>query len=211
MNLHATDSQLNEDLAGHLLVSEYDGEMYIFEESGRLLTTFSVSCYREARFQVLPAISLSGVLHLDVLTSAWTGEEFRSFIDVLLDNMNTYPGRNSVIIMDNASVHHSDGLRGFVEARYVLKIQIDDINSFRSGMRLVYLPPYSPDLNPIEQGFSSMKAWIRAHNDDAARELPANEGELPACNPYKLIWDAVHESMTPENIRGWFSDSGYLV
>ena len=78
-------------------------------------------------------------------------------------------------------------------------------------MHLVYLPPYSPDLNPIEQGFSLMKAWIRGNNDYAMRELPANETELPTCNPYQLIWDAVHKSMTPENIRGWFHDSGYLM
>ena len=99
---------------------------------------------------------------VSVLTSAWTGEEFCSFIDfidVLLDNMSTYPGCNSVIIMDNASIHHSDGLWGFVEAWYVLTNQIDDLNSFCSGMHLVYLPPYSPNLNPIEQGFLSMKAW----------------------------------------------------
>lgn len=78
-------------------------------------------------------------------------------------------------------------------------------------MRLLYLPAYSPDLNPIEQGFSSMKAWLRRNAEYAMRELPAYEADLPLCNPYQLIWDAVHESMTPENIRGWFCDSGYLV
>lgn len=78
-------------------------------------------------------------------------------------------------------------------------------------MRLVYLPPYSPDLNPIEQGFSSLKAWLRSNNNHAMKELPANETELAACNPYQLIWEAVHETMTPESIRGWFHDSGYLV
>lgn len=69
------------------------------------------------RFQILPAISLDGVLHLDVLTRAWTSEEFHSFLDVLLDNMNPFPGRNSVVVMDNASIHHSEGLQEFVEAR----------------------------------------------------------------------------------------------
>ena len=69
------------------------------------------------RFQVLPAISLDGVLHLDVLTCAWTGDEFCSFLNILLDNMNPYLGCNSVIIMDNASIHHSYGLQDFVEAR----------------------------------------------------------------------------------------------
>ncbi|KAJ3924766.1 MAG: hypothetical protein NXY57DRAFT_876188, partial [Lentinula lateritia] len=65
---------------------------------------------------ILPAISLNGVLHLDILTRSWTGEEFRNYVEVLLDNMNPYPGQNSVLIMDNSSVHHFEGLRELVEA-----------------------------------------------------------------------------------------------
>lgn len=69
------------------------------------------------RYSVLPAISLSGVLHLDVLTRSWTGIKFETFISVLLDHMNPYPQPNSVIVMDNASIHHFDGLREMVEAQ----------------------------------------------------------------------------------------------
>ncbi|KAJ3871426.1 hypothetical protein F5051DRAFT_340907, partial [Lentinula edodes] len=47
------------------------------------------------------------------------GEEFRNYVEVLLDNMNPYPGQNSVLIMDNSSVHHFEGLRELVEARCV--------------------------------------------------------------------------------------------
>ena len=53
------------------------------------------------------------------MTRSWTSEEFRKYIDVLLDEMNPYPLRNSVLIMDNASTHHFEGLREMVEARYV--------------------------------------------------------------------------------------------
>ncbi|KAJ7870268.1 hypothetical protein B0H13DRAFT_1570023, partial [Mycena leptocephala] len=65
---------------------------------------------------ILPAISLDGVLHLDILTRSWTGEEFRTFIDTLLGNMNPFPQRNSVIVMDNASAYHFEGLQEMVEA-----------------------------------------------------------------------------------------------
>ncbi|KAJ3875284.1 hypothetical protein F5051DRAFT_300586, partial [Lentinula edodes] len=65
---------------------------------------------------ILPAILLTGVLHLDILTRSWTGEEFRNYVEVLLDNMNPYPGQNSVLIMDNSSVYHFEGLRELVEA-----------------------------------------------------------------------------------------------
>lgn len=94
--------------------------------------------------------------------------------------------------MDNASTHHFDGLREMVEAR---------------GCRLRYLPPYSPDFNPIEEGFSGMKAWIRRNNSYVLGEMTGEN----ICDPYKILWDAVHEAMTPEKIVGWYRDCGYVV
>lgn len=70
-----------------------------------------------ARYSILPAISLDGVLHLDIITRSWTAEEFRSFVDILLDKMNPYPQKNSVLVLDNASTHHFDDLREMVETR----------------------------------------------------------------------------------------------
>jgi hypothetical protein len=78
---------------------------------------FNTDC---SRYSVLPAISLDGVLHLDVITRSWTAEEFEQYIETLLDNMNQYPLRNSVIVMDNASTHHFDGIREIIEARCVM-------------------------------------------------------------------------------------------
>ena len=54
--------------------------------------------------------------------------------------------------MDNASIHRSDGFRELVN---------------NASMRLEYLPPYSPDLNLIEQSFNVLKAWIRRHIEEA--------------------------------------------
>jgi hypothetical protein len=71
------------------------------------------------RYSILPAISLNGVLHLDILTRSWTAEEFEQYVEALMDNMNPYPQKNSVLVMDNASAHHFDGLRGMLEARHV--------------------------------------------------------------------------------------------
>lgn len=144
------------------------------------------------RYSILPAISLDGVLHIDILTRSWTADEFRLFVDVLLDQMNPYPQKNSVLVLDNASAHHFDDLREVVEGR---------------GMRLRYLPPYSPDFNPIEQGFSAMKAWIRKNNDFVLGEFRGEE----TCNPFAVLWEAVYNSMTPENIVGWYRDSGYIA
>jgi hypothetical protein len=75
-----------------------------------------------------------------------------------------------------------------------------------SGMHLLYLPPYSPDLDPIEEGFSATKAWLRRNQDYARGELTGHAD----CDPYTMLWDAVFESMTPDNIAGWFSHSAYI-
>ena len=144
------------------------------------------------RYSILPAISLDGVLHLDILTRSWTADEFRPFVEVLLGRMNPYLQKNSVLVLDNASAHHFEDLCELVEGR---------------GMRLRYLPPYSPDFNPIEQGFSGMKAWIRKNNDYVLGELTGDD----TCDPYGILWEAVFDSMTPENIVGWYRDSGYVA
>jgi hypothetical protein len=74
------------------------------------------------------------------------------------------------------------------------------------GMRLLYLPPYSPDFNPIEEAFSAIKAWIRANREYARGEL---SGEA-TCDPYQMIWDAVSLTVTVDKVEGWFHDCGYL-
>lgn len=74
-----------------------------------------------------------------------------------------------------------------------------------SGMRLVFLPAYSPDLNPIEEAFSSIKAWIRANRDYILGELVGRHVDA-----YRLLWDAVF-SVTAEKVYGWFRHSGYIA
>jgi hypothetical protein len=56
-------------------------------------------------------------LHLAVEDHPYTAQEFNSFVDGLLDAMNPFPGPNSVIVMDNASIHKSWELRDMIERR----------------------------------------------------------------------------------------------
>ncbi|ESK91107.1 transposase of insertion sequence [Moniliophthora roreri MCA 2997] len=64
------------------------------------------------------AISLANsVLHLDILTRPWGGEQFHGYLEALLDAMQPFPQPNSVLTMDSASVHHFEGIRDTVEAR----------------------------------------------------------------------------------------------
>ena len=64
--------------------------------------------------------------------------------------MNPYPENNSVIIMDNARIHHDGELITLLQGL---------------GCHVVFLPPYSPDYNPIETAFSIIKSWIRRNRD----------------------------------------------
>ncbi|KAG2063699.1 hypothetical protein BDR04DRAFT_959368, partial [Suillus decipiens] len=55
--------------------------------------------------EVLPALSLSGILLVDIIEGSFTKRRFSQFIDALLDQMNPFPGPNSVVVMDNCSIH----------------------------------------------------------------------------------------------------------
>lgn len=73
-------------------------------------------------------------------------------------------------------------------------------------MRLVYLPPYSPDFNPIEEAFSAIKAWIHCNREYALVELSNDRG----VDPYAMLWKAIFMAVSPENVAGWYRNSGYL-
>lgn len=86
-----------------------------------------------------------------------------------------------IVIMDNLSAHKVAGVREAIEA---------------AGAILLYLPPYSPDLNPIEQAFAKLKALLRKA---AARSIDA-------------LWAAIGELLddfTPQECRNFFANSGY--
>ena len=64
-------------------------------------------------------MSLDGILHLAIQDCPYTALQFNSFIDALLNNISQFLQPNSVIVMDNASIHKSAELRQMVEERCV--------------------------------------------------------------------------------------------
>jgi len=66
---------------------------------------------------MLPAISLDGPLYLTAQKDAYKSDDFVCFVDGLLDAMNPYPAKNSVIVMDNASIHKAACLWPMIEER----------------------------------------------------------------------------------------------
>lgn len=140
---------------------------------------------RGQRFSVLPALSTEGMIALEIFEGSVTKERFFRFIDEQIAPILTpYPGPRSVVILDNCAIHHDEELR---------RIVVEECNA-----KLVYLPPYSPDLNPIEQAFSSMKAWLRRHEAEAIR---------PEIRPW-LIERAI-ESISSDDAVGWITNCGY--
>lgn len=103
---------------------------------------------RDQRYQILPAYAQDGIIMCRIFKGSTDASFFEDFIEELLHHCGKWPEPKSVIIMDNASFHHSD--------------KLEDMCS-RAGVKLVYLPPYSPDLNPIEEFFAELKAFIRRH------------------------------------------------
>ena len=108
---------------------------------------------------------------------AWTGLLFAMFLEEAV--LPQVP-RGSVLVLDNASIHRGANLEPIVA---------------RAGCSLLYLPPYSPDYNPIELVWSWIKARVRAlaPREDAKRE---------AC-----IQQA-HRELPPQAAPGWFRHCG---
>lgn len=75
---------------------------------------------------------------------------------------------DDIVIMDNLAAHKVDGVREMIEA---------------CGARLVYLPPYSPDLNPIEQFFAKLKAMLRKAKERTIDTLWRRIGQLLDLKP----------------------------
>ena len=78
---------------------------------------FSTLTFSLFRYSTPPTLSLDGPLYLTAQRDAYKSDDFICFIDGLLDSMNPYPAKNSVIVMDNASIHKAASLRPIIEER----------------------------------------------------------------------------------------------
>jgi len=92
---------------------------------------------------LIAGLRTTGVVASYVLDGALNGEIFRAYVEQILAP-TLEPG--DILIMDNLSTHKVAGIRELVE---------------KAGARIMYLPPYSPDLNPIEKTFSKVKNLLR--------------------------------------------------
>jgi hypothetical protein len=69
------------------------------------------------RYLILSALSLNSILHLDIQNFSFTAAIFYDFVNGLLDNINPFPLCNSIVVMDNASIHHGMGVQDLIEGQ----------------------------------------------------------------------------------------------
>jgi transposase len=127
---------------------------------------------------VTAALRTSGLCATALLDGPTNGTRFRSYVTATLIPV-LQPG--DIVVMDNLPAHKVAGVREAIEA---------------AGARLLYLPAYSPDLNPIEQVFAKLTALVRSA---AARTIPD-------------LWAAIRQAFTrftPQECRSYLAAAGY--
>ena len=123
-------------------------------------------------------LRLSGMIAPLVLDGPMTGVAFLAYVEQMLVPA-LVPG--DIVVMDNLPAHKVGGGRAAIVA---------------AGASLRYLPPYSPDFNPIEMAFAKLKALLRGV---AARTIPT-------------LWQAIAAALdrvTPNECRNYFIAAGY--
>ena len=127
---------------------------------------------------VLGAIRMSGWVATMTIEAATDGEIFLAYLQQVLCPQ-LQPG--DIVVMDNLSAHKVRGVRDLVE---------------QAGAQLWYLPPYSPDFNPIEKCWSQVKQLLRAAKARSLATLEAAVAEALA-------------AVTPQNVQACFRHCGY--
>ena len=131
---------------------------------------------KKERVSLIAATTLGGVMAEQALVIPGTVNK-NAFLAFLESTLLPTLARGSVIVMDNWTVHHGDDVRELVEAY---------------DCELLYLPTYSPDLNPIEHLFAKLKAFIKSLRPGTTDTLVQ-----AFCDAVKLV--------TPEQVLNTFA------
>lgn len=133
----------------------------------------------------IAAISTEGLLAVEITANTVNGDTFYDFLrGTLIPEMCPFDGFNprSILIMDNCSIHRIQ--------------EVTDLLN-HAGILTLFLPPYSPDLNPIELTFSYIKQYLRNHEDI-----------IHIIQSTQLV-KAAFDSLTSEMCNNWIQHCGY--
>ena len=127
---------------------------------------------------MLGTLSLSGISTMVTIEGAIDGDMFLAYVEQMLVPVLV---AGAIVIMDNLRVHKRAAAIAAIE---------------RAGARVLFLPPYSPDFNPIEHAWSKIKAIVRGKKAKTRAELDAAIAAAIA-------------AITASDARGWFEHCGY--
>ncbi|KAJ7202543.1 hypothetical protein GGX14DRAFT_370262 [Mycena pura] len=68
------------------------------------------------RYSLLPALSTEGIIYSHIKTGGYNGDQFLLWLEGLLQVMNRYPAKHSILVLDNCRIHHVDGVEERCEA-----------------------------------------------------------------------------------------------
>ena len=129
---------------------------------------------------MIGAMDTEGIRAMMTIGGGTSGDVFMAYVkEVLAPTLN----KGDIVVMDNLSAHKVPGIREQIEA---------------AGATVVYLPPYSPDYNPIEPCWSKLKSILKSIGARTREELE----------------DAVKAAMhmiSPSDATGWFKHCGYAT
>ena len=127
---------------------------------------------------LVSSVRLDGTQAYEFFQGSLNGKNFLSYVkNTLIPTLK----KGDIVVMDNLSCHKVKGVKEAIE---------------EAGASVLYLPPYSPDFNPIEMMWSKMKTLLRNWKTDTPELL------------HSVIPDAF-SSVSVSDISGWFTASGY--
>ena len=142
---------------------------------------------RGTRYSAIPVMSATEIHDLYLAEGSVNGERFEYFVRTcLLPILLPYNGINprSIVIMDNAAIHHVRPVVHLIQS---------------TGAKLVFLPPYSPDLNPLEPVFGKVKQILKE-----------NDSIFQVCSSPRALLTMVFGMITTEDCNSFSRHCGYV-
>lgn len=138
-------------------------------------------CNGGQNISLIGAIALEGLLATMTIVGSVNTDVFVTYLlDVLVPQL----WAGAIVVMDNLRVHHADRVHQAIES---------------AGAKLVFLPPYSPDLSPIELCWSKLKQLLRS----------AKARSLEALN--QALAQIVTEDISEDDAIAWFAHCGLFI
>jgi len=133
-----------------------------------------------SKFSIIGAISTTCIEAAMYVKAAVNLEIFETFVEKFL---NPKLSAGKYVVMDNINFHKNDGVIKLIES---------------TGAKVVLLPPYSPDLSPIEKMWSKIKEFLK-------RSKPRSDAEF-----HNALANALYD-VNEEDLYGWYEECGYSM